>query len=66
LLISTSHKLTGQGVHQSDHEGFIVAVVDPFITFITATEPIDVETITTALGQTHPLVGHTDAVRRSV
>src|SRR5664280_158281 len=46
-------------------KGLIVVVMNPFITFVTATEPIDVEASTAGLGQTPPVVGHTDAVRRS-
>jgi hypothetical protein len=60
-----SHKDAGQGVHQFDHEGFIVAMMNPFITFITAAEPIDVGASMAELGQTLPVVGCTDAVRRS-
>jgi hypothetical protein len=46
-------------------KGFIIAVMNPFITFITATKPIDVEASTVELGQSPPVAGHTDAVRRS-
>ncbi len=46
-------------------KGLIVVVMNPFITFVTATEPIDVEASTAGLGQMPPVVGHTDAVRRS-
>jgi hypothetical protein len=46
-------------------KGLIVVVMNPFITFVTATEPIDVEASTAGLGQAPPVVGHTDAVRRS-
>jgi hypothetical protein len=46
-------------------KGLIVVVMNPLITFVTATEPIDVEASTAGLGQTPPAAGHTDAVRRS-
>jgi hypothetical protein len=52
LLIWISFKGAGQGVHQFDHEGFIVGVVNPSITFITATEPNDAAASTVDLGQT--------------
>jgi len=42
LLIGSSYKGPVQGVHQFDNEGFIVVVVNPLITFITAIESIDV------------------------
>ncbi|MHB1712034.1 MAG: hypothetical protein ACYCV7_11630 [Acidimicrobiales bacterium] len=46
-------------------KGLIVVVMNPFITFVTATEPVDIEASTAGLGQAPPVVGHTDAVRRS-
>ena len=65
LLIGSSYKGPVQGVHQFDNEGFIVVVVNPLITFITAIESIDVAASMSELGQTLALVGLADAVRCS-
>ena len=45
--------------------GFIISIMNPFITFIAATEPIDVGASTAERGPTSLVDRNTDAVRRS-
>ena len=45
--------------------GFIISIMNPLITFIVATEPIDVGTSAAERGLTSSMDRYTDAVRRS-
>jgi hypothetical protein len=47
-------------------KGFIIVIMNRFMTFIIETEPIEVGARTAELVQTHLVLGHADASRRSV